>query len=88
MSSQPPERKEPRFDTWRKLMLAGALLMLVATVKLGSTQPEPLWYRITTIVAYVLLALGFAMAMRRRRELAEERRRKLSTEVHEPGDKG
>lgn len=80
MSSPPPSgdpaapRRRP-FETWRKVMLSGAVLLLVVSITSRSHVEPPLIVVISNGVGYGLLAMGFALAMRRRRELAEERKK-------------
>lgn len=57
------------FETWRKLMLAGALVLLVGSVAdamRGGAPDDSLVRTLANGVAYGLLFAGFGLAMRRR----------------------
>jgi hypothetical protein len=55
-------------------MLGGASLLLISAVfSPPETGDSSLWFRITTIVGYAMLMAGFALAMKRRRELTQLR---------------
>ena len=57
------------FETWRKLMLAGALLLLVGSIAdamRGGAPDDSLVRTLVNGVAYGLLFAGFGLAMRRR----------------------
>lgn len=57
------------FETWRKLMLAGALLLLVGSIAdamRGGAPDDSLVRTLANGVAYGLLFAGFGLAMRRR----------------------
>ncbi|HET7482623.1 MAG TPA: hypothetical protein VFK89_07170 [Actinomycetota bacterium] len=85
MSSRPdgdapePEAKVPGWrqpwDTWRKVMFAGAILLLaLALARAFAPDRVPYWLGIAIqAVGYVLLAVGFFLAMKLRREIREKR---------------
>ncbi len=82
----PPWRQA--WDTWRILMMAGALVLLVlAFTRVGGEDRLPGWFSfVATAIGYGLLAFGFLLAMRRRREIKakrEEKSKKVS-----PRDQG
>lgn len=63
-----PLIKRP-FETWRKMMIAGALLLLVGSVMdalRGGVTDDSLLRTLSNGVAYGLLFAGFGLAMRRR----------------------
>ncbi len=66
MSSPPAERRRRAFEPWRKVMLAGAFILLGNA--LGQALIEgglPSWGRfILTFLGYGFLAAGFGMRMR------------------------
>lgn len=92
MSSQPdnptPGRKRVPFEQWRKVMLAGAFVLLgnaLAAALLDA--PPPTWLTmIANFVGYGLLAVGFGIRMRSikegRRRAAEDRK---SDQVEQDG---
>lgn len=71
MSSQPAKgpaskkRREP-FERWRKVMLAGALILLANALGNALIDGQlPQWTSlILNLLGYVLLAAGFAIRMR------------------------
>ena len=75
MTSEQPAGRRRRFETWRKVMIAGALLLLALTIGDAVIEGHPArWISIPISMAgYVLLMFGFVLAMRRRREVQEER---------------
>ena len=75
MTSEQPAGRRGRFETWRKVMIAGALLLLALTVADAVVEGHPArWISIPiSIAGYVLLMFGFVLAMRRRREAQEAR---------------
>ena len=75
MTSEQPAGRRRRFETWRKVMIAGALLLLALTIGDAVMEGHPArWISIPISMAgYVLLMFGFVLAMRRRREVQEER---------------
>lgn len=84
MSSQPSKDPAPRkrvpFEKWRKVMLAGALILLVgalADALMEGTPPRGLSLLIA-FVGYGLLAAGFGIRMR-----AVKEARSRSTENEE-----
>ncbi len=87
----PSERRRRPFEPWRKVMLTGAFLLLgLALVRpvIGVRPPD--WvYAVVNFCAYGLLAVGFVLAMRARRE-AEEKRKEaaglLAAAEEEPQD--
>ena len=63
------------WDTWRKLMVAGAVLLLINSIfnarqAVGETD---IAYVLANGVGYGLLASGFALAMRQRQALKKKR---------------
>lgn len=63
------------WDTWRKLMVAGAVLLLINSIfnarqAVGDTD---IAYVLANGVGYGLLASGFALAMRQRSALKKKR---------------
>lgn len=65
-----PIIKRP-FETWRKLMLSGALLLLAGSVSdalRGGSPDDSLIRTLVNGIAFGLLFAGFALAMRRRME--------------------
>ena len=85
MSSQLP-KKRPPFETWRKIMLGGAVLLLITAVfSPPGTGNTSLWFRISSIVGYAMLMAGFALAMKRRRELTQLRIEKEKQAARETG---
>jgi small neutral amino acid transporter SnatA (MarC family) len=75
VTSEQPVTKRRRFETWRKVMIAGTLLLLALTIGDAVMDGHPTrWISIPVgIAGYVLLMFGFVLAMRRRREVQEER---------------
>jgi small neutral amino acid transporter SnatA (MarC family) len=75
MTSGQPAGRKRRFETWRKVMIAGTLLLLALTIGDAVMDGHPArWISIPVGMAgYVLLMFGFVLAMRRRREAQEER---------------
>lgn len=69
MSSPPSEPgRPPRLEGWRRLMLAGAVLLLAVAVGravVGPSFPEAATLA-ASVVGYALLAAGFARRMRDR----------------------
>lgn len=64
----PPTRRRAGFETWRKIMLAGALLLLgtaLAAALIDEPLPRPV-YLVANAAGYVLLAIGFGMRMKDR----------------------
>ena len=57
------------FETWRKMMIAGAVILLVGSVMdamRGGAPDDSLVRTLANGVAYGLLFAGFGLAMRRR----------------------
>jgi small neutral amino acid transporter SnatA (MarC family) len=75
VTSEQPAGRRRRFETWRKVMIAGTLLLLALTIGDAVMDGHPArWISIPIGMAgYVLLMLGFVLAMRRRREAMEKR---------------
>jgi hypothetical protein len=71
-SSERPTGARRRFETWRKVMIAGALVLLAVTI--GDAVVEgrpPRWITIPLgVTGYVLLMFGFVLAMKQRRDSA------------------
>lgn len=83
------------FETWRKLMIAGALLLLAGSVMdamRGGAPDDSLLRTLANGVAYGLLFAGFGLAMRRRmanQRLRDEAASRSEDDVEvdvEPGD--
>jgi small neutral amino acid transporter SnatA (MarC family) len=75
VTSEQPAGRKRRFETWRKVMIAGTLLLLALTIGDAVMDGHPSrWISVPIGMAgYVLLMFGFVLAMRRRREAQEER---------------
>ena len=79
MSSPANDKKVPGWrqpwDTWRIMMFAGAIvLLLLAFTRAGGRERLPDWLFISLqFGGYALLAIGFFLAMRLRREIKERR---------------
>jgi hypothetical protein len=70
-----PLIKRP-FETWRKMMIAGAVLLLAGSVMdalRGGAPDDSLLRTLANGVAFGLLFAGFGLAMRRRMENQKER---------------
>ncbi len=79
--------RNQQFPTWRKLMLSGAVLLLIvsilqATRTIGDDMPS----RIVMGIGYGCLAAGFALAMRERRRLKDAARDRDLGEPTSPTD--
>jgi hypothetical protein len=59
-------------------MFAGALVLLAGSLANGFTRGDlPDWLRIATqVIGWALLGVGFTLAMRKRRDLREEEKKK------------
>jgi hypothetical protein len=81
MSSPPEEKKEKvpgwrqPWDTWRLTMMGGALLLLGAALARGFLELPSAVVITSQWTGYIVLAIGFAMAMRTRKELQEKRKK-------------
>jgi small neutral amino acid transporter SnatA (MarC family) len=75
VTSEQPAGRRRRFETWRKVMIAGALLLLALTIGDAVMDGHPArWISIPIGMAgYVLLMFGFVLAMRHRREAMQKR---------------
>jgi hypothetical protein len=75
VTSEQPAGRRRRFETWRKVMIAGTLLLLALTIVDVVMDGHPArWISVPVGMAgYVLLMFGFVLAMRRRREIQDER---------------
>ena len=79
--SEPPAKvpgwRQP-WHTWRVLMFSGSLLLLGLALARAFMQGElPAWFEIVIQVAgYVLVAVGFFLAMRMRRESRDQLQKK------------
>jgi hypothetical protein len=73
-SEQPARRRRP-FETWRKVMIAGTLILLALTIGDAAMEGHPApWIGVPLgVIGYVLLMLGFVLAMKKRREAQEKR---------------
>ena len=61
------------FERWRKLMLGGALVLLVTTIlEAADVIGHGILYAIGLAAGYMLLAFGFSDSFRSRRKRAEE----------------
>ena len=93
MTSSPPEEEEQQkvpgwrqpWDPWRILMFTGSMILLVLVLTRGGEQDRfPAWFDIgVQAIGYALVAIGFFLAMRTRRELrekheSEEKKKKVS----------
>ena len=70
MSSQPPKPKWYSYwPTWRRIMLSGAVILLIGSLvpAIMGAEDAPAWVsNATLIVGYGFLAYGFFLAMRAR----------------------
>jgi hypothetical protein len=85
VTSEKPARRRRRFETWRKVMIAGALLLLALTIGDAAVEGRPArWISVPLgVIGYVLLMFGFVLAMRQRREAQERRvRERESSQDH------
>ena len=79
MSSPPDDKRVPGWrqpwDTWRIVMFAGSLVLLgMALSRVGGEERLPDWASVAgQVVGYGLLAYGFFLAMKTRREIKEKR---------------
>jgi small neutral amino acid transporter SnatA (MarC family) len=75
VTSEQPAGRRRRFETWRKVMIAGTLLLLALTIGDALMEGHPArWISLPIGMAgYVLLMFGFVLAMRQRREAREKR---------------
>jgi threonine/homoserine/homoserine lactone efflux protein len=75
VTSEEPARRRRRFETWRKVMIAGALVLLGLTIGDAAMDGHPArWISVPiSVIGYVLLMFGFVLAMRQRREAQEKR---------------
>jgi hypothetical protein len=73
------------WDTWRKLMVAGAVLLLINSIfnARQSVSDTDIAYVLANGVGYGLLASGFALAMRKRSAHKKERDEKALAEAKE-----
>jgi uncharacterized iron-regulated membrane protein len=62
-------------ETWRKVMIAGALVLLALSIGDAAIEGHPArWVSVPVgVMGYALLMFGFVLAMKRRREAQEER---------------
>ncbi len=78
-ADDPPRKNVPGWrqpwDPWRVLMLTGSLVLLIAAfTRSGGESRLPEWlFTGMQFLGYALLAIGFFLAMRTRRELRERR---------------
>ena len=70
-----------QFDTWRKVMLAGAVLLLIISIldARRGTQGSGLLYTIATGIGYGFIVSGFSLAMRQRSLNKAERNKPKKT---------
>ena len=83
MTSSPPDEEGPKkvpgwrqpWDTWRLLMMAGSLVLLgLAFSRVGDQDRLPEWLVVVFYaVGYGLLAYGFLLAMRTKKEIRMQR---------------
>ena len=75
MTAEQPAGRRRRFETWRKVMIAGTLLLLALTIGDALMEGHPArWISFPIGMAgYVLLMFGFVLAIKQRREAQEER---------------
>ena len=80
--SSPPDEEKPRkvpgwrqpWDAWRLLMIAGSLVLLGLALSRTDGNRLPMWLEIgIQMIGFGLLAGGFYLAMRTRREIAAKR---------------
>ena len=81
MTSSPADRKKvpgwrQPWDPWRILMTSGSIvLLIVAFTQVGGEKRLPEWLAFgLQMLGFVLLGIGFFLAMRQRREASEKRR--------------
>ena len=86
-----PGWRQP-WDTWRILMMAGSLVLLgLAFSQTGGRARLPEWGMVAFYaIGYGLLAYGFVLAMRTRKDLrakreAEEKKKKRRVSPRDPG---
>ena len=95
MSSPPKPKKVPGWrqpwDTWRVLMLGGSIVLLAIAIARGLSE-LPRWFEISAqITGYVMLIVGFGLAMKMKRDLRESRKgvvKKEGTDELSPRDQG
>ena len=94
MSSPPAERTRPKrtrqpFEQWRKVMLLGALILLVNALGNALVQGQlPGWLSlILTFAGYGFLAVGFGMRMREMKAAKEADAKDERQTDAEPGEK-
>jgi hypothetical protein len=83
-----PLIKRP-FETWRKMMIAGAVLLLAGSVMdalRGGAPDDSLLRTLANGVAYGLLFAGFGLAMRRRMVYQRQRDAAASGEADSAED--
>ncbi|MBW3594980.1 MAG: NADH-quinone oxidoreductase subunit K [Actinobacteria bacterium] len=99
MSSPPEETEEKKtpgwrqpWDPWRILMFTGSMILLgLAFARLGGEDRLPQWLMIGLYaIGFGLLAYGFALAMRTKKEILaqraqEEKKRKKKVSPRDPG---
>lgn len=66
-------RKHP-WDAWRVSMLIGALMQLgAAIIRMNGDADGQTWLTVMSWTGYLLLGIGFVLAMRKRSELKQQR---------------
>lgn len=78
-------RKHP-WDAWRVTMLIGALMQLGASIiRMNGDADGQAWLTAMSWTGYLLLGIGFVLAMRKRSELKQQRHASDSIET-KPAD--
>lgn len=74
-------RKHP-WDAWRVTMLIGALMQLgAAIIRMNGDADGQTWLTAMSWTGYLLLGIGFVLAMRKRSELKQQRHASDATET-------
>jgi hypothetical protein len=89
--SSPPEPTEPKkvpgwrqpWDPWRLTMMGGAVLLLAAALSRSFLDLPSAVVIASQWTGYIVLAIGFAMAMRARKEIQEKRKKEEQEKARE-----
>lgn len=85
--SEEPVKKVPGWrqpwDTWRIVMMGGAVILLGTALARGLADLPDGFLIATQWIGYIVLAVGFGMAMRLRKELQEKRRKEAEEKARE-----